>query len=198
MFIKIVKRLFEWLTFRCFGTKVYGIENIPMTGAGILAPNHSSNWDPVLIGGMIPRMAYFIAKEELFHNYFLGKICRALGAFPLQRGHVDRQAMKQAFTVLRRGDLLAIFPEGTRVRGNRIGRFHNGMASLALRIGVPIIPVTIIGSENPRQNGGPIIVVSPPIKVEKQEADKEKIKEINNLVKKEMEKAVEKYGEGNK
>ncbi len=195
MFINIVKALFEWITFRCFGTRVYGIENIPLTGAGILAPNHSSNWDPVLIGGMIPRMAYFIAKEELFRNYVLGKICRALGAFPLQRGHVDRQAMKQAFGVLRRGDLLGIFPEGTRVRGNRIGRFHNGMASLALRIGVPIIPITIIGSEHPRENGGPVIVISPPIAVERQEVSKEKIKEINDLVRNEMEKSIEKYGE---
>ncbi len=195
MFLKFVKTIFEWITFRCFGTKIYGIENIPIQGAGILASNHSSNWDPVLIGGMIPRMVYFIAKEELFKNYFLGKICRALGAFPVQRGSVDRRAMKQAFTILKRGDLLGIFPEGTRVRGNRIGRFHNGMASLAARIGVPIIPMTIIGSDHPMEGGGPIIVIGKPVQIKRQEATKQMIRETNDLIRKEMENAIKMYGE---
>ncbi len=196
MFLKVGRVIVEFFMFVILGAKVYGRENVPMTGGIIVSPNHSSNIDPLLVGVALPRMIYFMAKEELFRNYFMGKLFRALGAFPLRRGTVDRVAMRNAFNILRRGDLLGIFPEGTRVKGNKLGRFHTGMASLALRTGAPVLPIALIGTETVFKKGLPIVVIGKPIEVEKARPTKERIKEVNKIIRKEIEEMIKEHRDG--
>lgn len=187
MLIACIRWLFMQLFTKIWSLKVYGREHVPIEGGAIVVANHRSNWDPLIVGGALPRMVYFMAKEELFHNYFLGKICRILGAFPLQRGKVDKVAMRTAFGILQRGDLLGIFPEGTRIRRPGLGRFHNGAASLALRLGMPVIPIALIGTDRMGKGGLPIAVIGEPIVVPKGKPTPEKVKEVNNLIRNEIE-----------
>ncbi len=187
MFLKIARVVFDWLTRYVLRVEIYGRENIPAQGGAIVAPNHASNWDPVIVGSALPRMVYFMAKQELFKNYFMNKLCRALGAFPLHRGKVDKVAMRTAFEILKRGDLLGIFPEGTRVPGKELGKFHGGMASLALRLGMPIIPVAVIGTGEGDDAAKKIVAMGKPVAVEKDKPTPENVEKVNKKIKKEIE-----------
>ena len=130
-----------------FRTKVYGKENVPKEGPVIISPNHKSNNDPPLCGFALPRHVNFMAKEELFRNPISKFVCSWLGAFPVRRGGVDKLAIRHAMNLLKDNLMLGIFPEGTRQKGDRLGRFHDGVASMALRTGVPVVPVAIVGSD---------------------------------------------------
>lgn len=194
MFLKLARVVVEFLFFNLMGAKVYGRENVPMKGGAIVAPNHCSNWDPLLAGVALPRMVYFMAKEELFRNYFMNKICRALGAFPLHRGAIDKTAMRTSFSILKRGDLLGIFPEGTRVHGGKLGRFHSGMASLALRTGMPIVPMALIGTATAFSPKEPIMaVIGKPVSVGKGKPTADNIEKVNNIVRNEIENLIKEY-----
>ena len=171
-----------WLVFILgYGAKVHHRDRVPKEGAFIVAPNHTSNFDPPLLGMAMNRPVYLMAKEELFRNPIFGKIITEMGAFPLRRGTVDKVAIRNAMSILKRGDLLGIFPQGTRAKEGTFEGFHDGMASLALRTGVPIIPVTIIGSSKMKRNGIHIIV-GEPIPVEKDKPTKEAIEGVNEKV----------------
>ena len=135
-------------------TTVEGLENLPEHGA-LLCPNHSSNWDPVLLGLRLPvnYRLHAMAKEELFKNPILGWIIRKLGAFPVSRGNNDIQAVKTAIQVLKAGDNLLIFPEGTVVR-NGVGYIDglpahakSGVAMIGVRTGAKLIPVFMDGEK---------------------------------------------------
>ena len=135
-------------------TTVEGLENLPEHGA-LLCPNHSSNWDPVLLGLKLPvnYRLHAMAKEELFKNPILGWIIRKLGAFPVSRGNNDIQAVKTAIQVLKAGDNLLIFPEGTVVR-NGVGYIDglpahakSGVAMIGVRTGAKLIPVFMDGEK---------------------------------------------------
>lgn len=165
------------------GLRAEGTEHIPAEGAVIFAPNHKSNFDPPAIGVCSPRVIHYMAKEELFKNAFFGAVLRYFGTFPVRRGTVDRAAIRQAMRELKKGNPLGIFPEGTRIHGNRIGRFHDGMASLALMTGTPIIPVAVIGTEKLPKKEGPLAVIfGEPIPVAKGRATDERMKEVNDQV----------------
>ena len=135
-------------------TTVEGLEKLPKSGA-LLCPNHSSNWDPVLLGLRLPvnYRLHAMAKEELFKNPILGWIIRKLGAFPVSRGNNDIQAVKTAIQVLKAGDNLLIFPEGTVVR-NGVGYIDglpahatSGVAMIGVRTGAKLIPVFMDGEK---------------------------------------------------
>ncbi len=165
------------------GLKYEGVENIPETGAVIVAPNHKSNFDPPVIGICSPRIVHYMAKEELFKNPILAPIIRFFGTFPVKRGSIDRAAIRQAMREIKNGEPLGIFPEGTRIKGNKIGRFHDGMASLALMTGTPIMPVAVIGTETfPKKKGPLAVIFGKPIPVEKQKTSTEAIQELNEKV----------------
>lgn len=179
----VVRAVFGFYFFTIKGLKCEGVENIPETGAVIVAPNHKSNFDPPVIGVCSPRVVHYMAKEELFKNPVFGAAIRYFGTFPVKRGTIDRAAIRQAVKELKNGEPLGIFPEGTRVHGNKIGRFHDGMASLALMTGTPILPVAVIGTEKLPKKEGPLAVVfGKPIPVAKGKATAEKIEEINGAV----------------
>jgi 1-acyl-sn-glycerol-3-phosphate acyltransferase len=135
------------LFFRSFCRwQVQGRENIPATGGAILAPNHISHLDPPLVGAASPRPVYFMAKRELFSVPLLGKIIRRTHAFPVSRDRPDREALKRAYQLLAAGELLVMFPEGTRSLDGRLQAPEAGFAMIAAKARVPVIPIALIGA----------------------------------------------------
>lgn len=181
-----------------YGVRVEGAEHIPETGAVILAPNHKSNFDPPIVGVAVKnRVVHYMAKEELFKNPIFAWILRQFGAFPVKRGSVDRIAIRRAVKELKEGNMLGIFPEGTRIQREGLGRFHSGMASLAFMTGTPILPVAVIGTiPLPKKKEPIVVLIGKPIPVEKQKAEDDKVKALNDRVKKEIETLIADYRQG--
>jgi 1-acyl-sn-glycerol-3-phosphate acyltransferase len=128
-----------------------GREHIPEQGPVIFASNHRSFLDPFVIGTLIRRPMYYVAKKELFARPWQAWILNALGAFPVDRGASDEEMMATARTILDRGDCVLIFPEGTRVRPGSLGAPKRGVGRLALESGAPVVPVAVIGTESVRR-----------------------------------------------
>jgi 1-acyl-sn-glycerol-3-phosphate acyltransferase len=126
-------------------------DRIPAHGPVILASNHRSFLDPFLIACLVRRPVYFVAKRELFGIAPIAWILGALGAFPIERGRSDEEAMATAKAILARGDCVVIFPEGTRVRPGPLGAPRRGVGRLALQTGAPVVPVAVIGTEDVRR-----------------------------------------------
>ena len=137
--------------FRLTRCKVEGIENIPPHGPVLVVSNHLSLADPPLLGVKLGRKARFMAKRELFCLKPVGYFINGLGAFPVHRGRLDRQALRQSLEVINGGEMLVIFPEGMRSRNNELRRAFPGVTLVALRSGAPVVPVGIIGTENIRK-----------------------------------------------
>lgn len=158
--------------------EVRGAEYIPIQGGLVLASNHRSYWDPVIVGCALPktRRVYFMAKAELFQIPLLGLIIRNLGAFPVKRGGADRSAIRTALEYLTSGEAVGIFPEGTRNKQDGMLEPHLGAAMLATRAGVPVIPVAIIGSRG--FLGKVKIIFGDPIHLD-QEAPEGRVKRAN-------------------
>jgi 1-acyl-sn-glycerol-3-phosphate acyltransferase len=125
---------------------VSGAENVPGKGGLIVASNHASYWDPVVLGCALPRQIYFLAKAELFAIPFLGPLITALGAFPVHRSGQDAGAVKRALQLLKEERIVGIFPEGTRSHSGELLPAHMGAAMLALRARVPVLPVALAGT----------------------------------------------------
>ena len=134
-----------------FRLKRIGMEHVPAEGPLIIASNHRSFMDPWVIGLLLRRPVYYVAKTELFHHRFTAWILSSLGAFPVDRGGGDRDAMDAARRILERGDVVAIFPEGTRIRPGALGPPKRGVGRLALETGAPVVPVALIGTEAVRR-----------------------------------------------
>jgi 1-acyl-sn-glycerol-3-phosphate acyltransferase len=134
--------------------EVEGREHIPPHGAFIFASNHASNLDPPVLALASPRPLTFLAKVELFHKPIFSRLIRSLGAFPIVRGSRDSKAMVTAVEFLKRGHCLVVFPEGTRTRTGRMGRIRSGVAVLAVKAGVPIVPAYIEGTFAAWPKGG--------------------------------------------
>jgi 1-acyl-sn-glycerol-3-phosphate acyltransferase len=139
---------FFWLYFRLEGVSA---EHIPSRGAAILASNHRSFLDPFVIGALTHRPVYYMAKRELFERPLQARLLSALGAFPVDRGAGDEQAMATARALLQRGECVAIFPEGTRVRRGPLGGPHRGVGRLALQTGAQVVPIALIGTDRVRR-----------------------------------------------
>ncbi|HEV7938302.1 MAG TPA: lysophospholipid acyltransferase family protein [Solirubrobacteraceae bacterium] len=128
-----------------------GREHIPSSGPVLLAANHRSFLDPFVIGALTRRPVYYMAKRELFERRWQAWLLNSLGAFPVDRGRGDEQAMATARAILARGDCVVIFPEGTRVRPGPLAYPHRGVGRLALQTGVPVVPVAVHGTEDVRR-----------------------------------------------
>ena len=127
-----------------------GVENIPTTGGFIMACNHRSMSDPVIIAQKVKPPIHYMAKEELFRNKFVSFIIRHLNAFPVERGAGDTAAIQKAIDVINQGDVLGIFPEGTRSKDGKLLRPKSGLAFVAKMTHADILPVCIIFDGEPR------------------------------------------------
>ncbi len=130
-----------------FRVRVTGKANVPKVGAYILAPTHRSLMDIPFATYSTKRRIRFMAKQELFKKPLLAKLLTGLGGFPVDRGSADRAALRTAQACIEGGEPTALFPEGTRLTGPTLGEFFDGAAYLAIKTGVPIVPVAIGGSE---------------------------------------------------
>lgn len=136
---------------------VVGRHNIPKEGAFLLAPIHRSNIDTPLAAYVTRRRLRFMGKDSLWKVRPIGFILSSLGAFPVTRGSADREALKRCIAVLEAGEPLVLFPEGTRQSGPTVQPLFDGAAYVAVKAGVPIIPVGIGGSEGVMPKGSKMI-----------------------------------------
>lgn len=187
----ILKPLFRVL----FTVEYHGLQHIPESGAVILAGNHPSYLDPVLVMLPVKRQIRFMAWDALFKVPLLGQIIRAAGAFPVDiRKGKGEAAFREALRVLNGGDALGIFPEGQRSEQAAMGELRTGVARLAVDTGAPIVPITIGGATRawPKWKLLPrsakiIVRYHPPIRLDENErlarrADKEYHQEVMQLV----------------
>jgi 1-acyl-sn-glycerol-3-phosphate acyltransferase len=142
-----------------FRIRLEGHEHVPETGPVVLASNHRSNMDPVLLASALKRPVAFMAKAELFVGP-LGWIMRWIGQFPVRRGGIDREALRRTDAVLARGSMLGLFPEGTRGDGG-FAAVHPGLAYIVVRQRCPVLPVVIFGTERVRRRFGWLPFASP-------------------------------------
>jgi len=126
--------------------RVFGLENIPRTGGVLLASNHQSFLDPVLVAMVLSREMHFMARRTLFRNPVLRVIIVGYNAFAIDRDSADVKGVKSAIARLEAGNILLVFPEGTRTGDGSIGRMKPGIGVLAERAAVPIVPVLIEGA----------------------------------------------------
>ena len=131
------------------GRKVTGRELIPSRGGFIVASNHISFWDPLLIGSSFTREIHYLAKEELFATPVLGPLIRSVNSIPIRRGSADLSGLSRAIDVLKRGGALLLFPEGGRMRDAELHPARPGLGMLAVSADVPIAPCYISGSNRP-------------------------------------------------
>jgi 1-acyl-sn-glycerol-3-phosphate acyltransferase len=142
------------------GFKIEGIENVPLEGPVIIACNHVSYWDPILVGCALPRQIFFMAKEELFQKPVLGFAIKKLGAFPVKRKQGDVSAIRKSLEILKGNKVLGIFPEGTRSKSGTIQEAMAGIALIMEKSKAPILPIKVYGAKGLlRQKRGNIGVV---------------------------------------
>jgi 1-acyl-sn-glycerol-3-phosphate acyltransferase len=134
------------------GYRVSGTENIPRHGGFLLASSHKSYLDPLVVGAAIPRELRYFSKRELFANPFFAWLIRSFGAVPVERTGADRRALTLALKILEQGEGLIVFPEGTRVRRPGVGEAKPGIGMLAMRSGVPVVPVWAGSTWDPRRS----------------------------------------------
>jgi glycerol-3-phosphate dehydrogenase (NAD(P)+) len=146
--VRGVLQPFFWIYFRLHRI---GREHIPSEGPLLLASNHRSFLDPFVLGTMLRRPVYYVAKKELFSNRLQAWFLNALGAFPVNRGAADQDMLDTARAILARGDAVLMFPEGTRIRPGGLGTPKRGIGRLALESGAPVVPLAVIGTEDVRR-----------------------------------------------
>ncbi len=173
---KAAKNLYEpyvtpawfWVSLRTFArfvfflilnVKLVGRKNVPQTGPLIIASNHLHWTDVPLVPAYLSRQVVYLAKEELFMGR-IGWLVRFLGAIPVKRGEADRQLLRASDELLKRGKALVIFPEGHRSDNHQLIPAHAGMGIIALRAGVPVVPVAVCGSEHVFKKFRPRITIS--------------------------------------
>jgi 1-acyl-sn-glycerol-3-phosphate acyltransferase len=188
--------------------EIKGLENLPKEGGIILAPNHSSYFDPIHFGMAVPRNINWIAKESFFNVWWLGWFFKITGCLSVNSEKPNIETIKKALLVLEQGEMLGIFPEGTRSRSGKLMNGELGVALLALRSGVPILPAAIDGAfeayppdakfPKPRRIklrlGKPLIFNV----VKKGRIDKKTLEAVTEKVMKSIEGLIDEFEEGSK
>ena len=141
---KIGKVLARFLLAVIFRVQIAGTRTLP-EGPVIVVSNHISNWDVLILGGVFDRQIHYMAKKELFQNPLLKKLMEALGAFPVDRGGADVNAIRKSLEILSDDGVVGIFPQGTRVKDDSSFEVAGGVGMIALRSGATIVPVHIEG-----------------------------------------------------
>jgi 1-acyl-sn-glycerol-3-phosphate acyltransferase len=144
---RIMRRIFTVVMWLLFRPKVVGRQYIPARGPVILAPVHRSFADFGFAAFCTKRKLFFMTKDSMWEKKWLGQLLLYVGAFPVHRESADREALQRAEEVLKRGEVLVLFPEGTRRAGPVIEDLMEGAAFLSARTGAPIVPIGIGGSD---------------------------------------------------
>jgi 1-acyl-sn-glycerol-3-phosphate acyltransferase len=147
LFYRIVRWIVADGSRALYRARVIGGDRVPKTGGFVLAPSHRSMMDIPFAASITPRRIRFMGKEQLFRVPVLGMLFTWLGGFPVARDGTDRKAVRDSVAMLESGEVLCVYPEGTRQHGPKIQPLQPGAAYLALRAGVPILPIGIAGSE---------------------------------------------------
>lgn len=151
--------------YRC---RVRGSGNLPPRGPVMVIMNHKAYFDPVIAGMIFDRPLRYMAKKELFGNAAFRALIVSLGAFPIDRGAGDREALKTSLGILARGEVLLMFPEGHRQRDDAVHEFLPGVGMIALRSGAPVVPLAMDGTQRMIRGGKPGLpalrgLVGPPL-----------------------------------
>jgi 1-acyl-sn-glycerol-3-phosphate acyltransferase len=144
---RIMRRIFTTVMWVLFRPKIAGKEHVPSSGPVILAPVHRSFADFGFTAFCTRRKLFFMTKDSMWERKWLGRLLLYVGAFPVHRESADREALQRAEEVLKRGECLVLFPEGTRRQGAVIENLMEGAAFLSARTGAPIVPIGIGGSD---------------------------------------------------
>ncbi|MEW6088651.1 MAG: lysophospholipid acyltransferase family protein [bacterium] len=147
MWYKVVHIVSNVLSKILFGLERKGIENFPGKGPVILASNHLSFLDPIIIPTASRRRMHFMAKAELFTVPVLGWLVKIFNAFPVKRGVLDKSALKNSLDVLKEGNVLLLFPEGTRSPTGEIQEAKPGIGFIVYHSRVPVVPVFVTGTD---------------------------------------------------
>lgn len=145
MFYKSL-RILARIIFAILGLKSSGLHNLPIKGPVIIAANHVSAWDPIVIAVVTPRPIHFMAKAEFFKQAWMAWFFYKINAFPVHRRAGDRNALRHSMAILERQEVLGIFPEGFRNRTGEEIKAQTGAAMIAVKTGAPIVPVACVGT----------------------------------------------------
>ena len=143
MIYKIAKVIYRFLARIVYKIEIDGIENVPQKGKLILCSNHRTGMDPFFLMAFFPRQPLFMAKVEAFKNPIIGYLLKYLGVFPVSRGTGDEKAISRALDILKEDKVLAMFPEGTRVRNGERVIAKKGVGLISTTADAPVIPVLI-------------------------------------------------------
>lgn len=174
-----------------FRIEVIGSENVPKDGGVLLCSNHISNFDPPMVGICAPRAIHFMAKEELFKYPVIKQIMKSINAFPVRRGMGDKQALRQGLKLLKEGEVLGLFPEGTRSKTGQLGEGLAGAGFFALRSEAYVVPAAIIGSYRPFSKVR--VIFGKPIDMERLRVEKASAKEATQAIMSSIGELIEKY-----
>jgi 1-acyl-sn-glycerol-3-phosphate acyltransferase len=147
LFYDIVRFLVAGGSAAAYRARIEGREKLPAQGGYILAPSHRSMMDIPFAAWLSRRPLRYMGKASLFRIPVAGWFFRRLGGFEVARDGTDRKALRDSIAMLQSGDVLLVYPEGTRQNGPKIAVLQPGAAYLALRAGVPIVPVGLAGTE---------------------------------------------------
>jgi len=151
---RFLVRAFLRLAFRYQGQ---GLGNVPKQGSLIVCPNHVSYLDPMVVGALMERQLWYMARDTLFKNWLFGRMIRSVHAFPIKRGSVDRGAMQEFEAHVAQGHATLVFPEGTRSPDGQLQRAKPGVGMLIYRCpGALVLPVRGFGAEKALPKGGGI------------------------------------------
>lgn len=147
--IRLIKAIGRPIVWPFLKIECTGLDNIPASGSCILASNHINDLDVISIGAVMPRHPHFMAKSELYKNPVFAWFIRQGGSFPVNRGESDTWALRQAGRVLEAGQMVCMFPEGTRAGAKaQLRKGKVGAVKLALDYHAPVVPAAILGTQN--------------------------------------------------
>ncbi|WP_409270488.1 lysophospholipid acyltransferase family protein [Neobacillus sp. SCS-31] len=171
--------------------EVEGLEHFPKEGGVLLCSNHINNLDPPVVGITAPRPVHFMAKEELFSVPVLKDIIKACNAFPVKRGMSDREALRKGLGVLKAGEVLGLFPEGTRSKTGELGEGLAGAGFFALRSNAHVVPCAIIGPYKAFKRLK--VIYGKPIDMERLRGEKASPEAATELIMAEIRKLIEEH-----
>ncbi|MGE5528223.1 MAG: lysophospholipid acyltransferase family protein [Patescibacteria group bacterium] len=193
MFYRFMGLIMRAIFASLYRWRVRGREHVPAAGGCVIVANHTNFADPLVLGSAIlpVRVTRFMAKAEIFSWPVLGLLARWLQAFPVRRGVADRHAIATALQLVRDGQVLGLFPEGTRHRDGSLHELRNGAAMVHLNTGAPIVPVGLAGTERLRLFRFPLLCVQigrplAPVRTEGM-SDKEAIAAVNAAIREGLE-----------